>query len=112
MIPHHAGCIEMLEQALKTLDKPKRALDCGCGHGRLHSWMSSKFRSFDAFDASAYRLELAEEKKPWNAGKFSLCNMQKWTWSKNYDVAILAWSLGYLTEKEANKFLTAAKEWV
>ena len=90
-----------------------RAADCGAGIGRVSIEVISKyFKSIDLIDPILSFLEVGQKKLEENgiAARSIPLGLQEWTPDCNYDIIWCQWSIMYLTDTDAIKFLNRCKE--
>ena len=109
----HQATLNLLEKAIQdTQIKKGRALDAGCGDGRLVKYLFAlKFEKVDMFDMDATGIAACEEMAKWSPvlDRVEQKEFKEWEWKHKYDAIFHTWSTGYLSDLELVQWLKEAK---
>lgn len=102
-IPCYDNFYEQVIELVKTYYHNTLAwLDVGCGTGKMASmaFENVKIQRFTFCDCSADMLKIAQERFPYSNTEFSLCDVRKMTYSKEFDVVTAIQVNHYLHREE------------
>lgn len=106
--------VKLLKEELeKTQTNKGRALDAGCGDGRLVKHIFAlMFTQVDMFDPSEEGLAICQEMKRWNPvlDRVEKKTFKTWKWKDDYDAIFMTQSAGYIEDYQLVKWLKEAKK--
>ena len=109
----HPKTISLLKEVLNDIQQKRgRALDAGCGDGRLAKYLLAlEFDKVDMFDPCPKGVAIAQELAEVNPviDRVDQETFQSYVFNHKYDAIFMTWSAGYVDDNELVRWLKRAK---